>query len=395
MSLNWNEIRKEEYPSIKENGYTYFLSAGASLMNKSSYEVGKEYFEYMHTYGDIDHETFFIELETVRNLVGEILNANPQEIAFLVNTSSGISATAYMFRNEKGEVLYPSIEFPTSIHMFERLGYPCRKIKDTEGMYPIDSFKDNMSESTKYMVHSHVQSFNGFRQDLNKLGAFCSENDLKSIVNSTQAFGAFEINVKQSNIDILITNALKWLGCGFGIGIIYIRQKLVDQFRLPFTGWLSVDNPFVMDNENLDVIQKTRSMDSLGGCPNFASLLTLKGGLTLIKDRIGGGDMQKGVKEIQERIIDLTNRFLKMIQKFNFEIITPQDEHYRSGIITVEHPDAKKIYRYLKKKKIFTTLKNYPKASKETLIRFAINYYNNLGDIERAESVLRSCKYIQ
>jgi selenocysteine lyase/cysteine desulfurase len=394
MPPDWDKIREEEYPAIQNHDLTYFLSAGASLMNKSSYEVGNEYFNQMHEYGDINHEKLFIELELVRKLVGEIINANPQEIAFMINTSSGIATTAYMFREWKGEVLYPSIEFPTSIHMFQRLGYRCKKIRDIEGKYPIDTFNQYLSNSTKYIVHSHVQSFNGFRQNLDRLGEFCTKHDLFSIVNSTQAFGAFEIDVQKTNIDILITNALKWLGCGYGIGIIYIKKKLIEEYHLPFTGWLSVDNPFVMDNENLDVVQKTRAMDSLGGCPNFASLLPLKGGLNLIKDRIGDGNMQLGVKKIQERIISLTSQFLEMIREFNFKIITPVDKEYRSGIITVEHPKARKIQRYLTKNKVYTTLKTYPKTPKETLIRFAINYYNNLRDIERAEDVLESCRYI-
>ncbi|TFG00616.1 MAG: aminotransferase class V-fold PLP-dependent enzyme [Promethearchaeota archaeon] len=395
MSVNWESIREEEYPSIKKHNLTYFLSAGASLMNRNAYEIGIEYFNQMYKYGDINHERFFIELENVRNLIAEYINTDSEEIAFLVNTSSGIAATAYMFKNDKGEILYPSIEFPASIHMFNRLGFTCTKIMDTNGMYPIESFNNYVSNATKYIVHSHVQSFNGFRQDLKELGIFCRKNNLINIVNSTQAFGVFEINMQEFNIDVLISNALKWLGCGYGIGILSIKKKLSEKYQLPFTGWLSVDDPFAMDNENLNIIQKTRSMDSLGGCPNFASLLTLKGGLSLIKQKIGGGNMQSGIKKIQERIINLTSEFLEMINDFNFKIITPEDEKYRSGIITVEHIKAKKIHRYLTKHNIYTTLKTYPKAPKETLIRFAINFYNNSTDIERVKDILNSCQYIK
>ncbi len=395
MSINWEQIRNEEYPSIKKNNLTYFLHAGASLMNKSSYEMGMDYFTKMFNYGDIDHEKFFMELEEVRKLISEYINVKPHEIAFLINTSSGIAVAAYMFREEKGEVLYPSIEFPASIHMFKRLGYPCKKIDDKGGIYLVESFNNYLSSKTKYVVHSHVQSFNGFKQDLYELGLFCNDNNLINIINSTQAFGAFEIDVKKSNIDILISNALKWLGCGYGVGIIYIKKELIENYQLPFTSWLSVDDPFAMDNENVNVIQKTRSLDTLGGCPNFASLLTLKGGLILVKHKIGNGNLQAGVKEIQKRIINLTSQFLDEIQAFNFNIITPIDVHYRSGIITLEHPNAKKIHRYLTRNNVFTTLKRYPKSSKDTLIRFAINYYNNSNDIERAIKVLKSCRHLE
>lgn len=394
MSPDWEKIRNKEYPTIRKHNLTYFLSAGASLMSRHSYEIGTNYFQRMYEYGDIGYENLFIELENIRNLIAEYINANPKEIAFLVNTSSGIAATAYMFRNDKGEVLYPSIEFPTSIHMFKRLGYPCKKIIGVDGMYPVDSFDQYLSNTTKFSLHSHVQSFNGFRQDLAALGSFCAEQNVFNIVNSTQAFGVFDIDVQKFNIDVLVSNALKWLGCGYGIGIIFIREELIKQYQLPFTGWLSVKNPFQMDNENIDVIQMTRSMDSLGGSPNFPSLLSLKGGLNLIKHTIGRGNIHSGIDLIQERIINLTTKFLEKIRTFDFKIITPLNEKYRSGIITIEHPNAKKIHTYLTKNNVYSTLKTYPNAHKETLIRFAINYYNNYDDINRVRILLNSCEYI-
>jgi len=394
MSINWEQIRKDEYPSINKNNLTYFLSAGASLMNKSSYTQGIEYFRRMHNNGDIGHELLFAELEQIRKQIAEYINAKPHEIAFLINTSSGFTIAAYLFRKKKGGVLFPSVEFPTSIHMFKRLEYPCIKVNDIDGAYPIKIFEEKYSENVEFSIQSHVQSFNGFRQNLTEFGVFCKKKGIINIINPTQSFGAFEIDVKRDNIDIITTNALKWIGCGYGIGILYIKDEIIKENGLPFTGWLSVDDPFVMDNENLNVIKKTRSMDSLGGCPNFASLLTLKGGFDLIKNKIGDGDINKGIKKIENRILNLTSQFLEIIHPFEFKIITPEDINYRSGIITVEHKNAKKIHRYLTKNNVFSTLKQYPKSSRETLIRFAINYYNNSDDIQRAAEILKSCKYL-
>ncbi|TFF91859.1 MAG: aminotransferase class V-fold PLP-dependent enzyme [Promethearchaeota archaeon] len=393
MSVDWEKIREEEYPTIRKNNLIYLLSAGASIMNKSAFIEGLNYLDQMRTYGDINYELFFLELDQIRKQIAEYINSDPSEIAFLLNTTSGISASAYMLKKDIGEIIYPSIEFPTSIHMFRKLGFPCVRIDHENGKYPIKNFKKKLSKKTKYSIQSQVQSFNGFRQNLEEYGAFCKKNGLLNIVNSTQAFGVFEIDVKSQNIDILVSNALKWLGCGYGIGIIYINENLIKKYNLPFTGWLSINDPFAMDNENMDIIQQTRAMDSLGGCPNFASLLTLRGALSLIKEKIGAGDIKLGIKKIQERIISLTSYFLEKLDNTDLKIITPREKEYRSGIITVEHKNAKKIHRYLTKNNVFTTLKQYPKADNETLIRFAINYYNNFQDLEKTINILNSCRY--
>lgn len=393
MSIEWERIRQEEYPSIAENNLIYLISAGASLMNKSAYSEAHKYLDQMYNYGDINHELLFLQLDEVRKEIGNYINANPNEIAYLINTTSGISTSAYLFRKNKAEILYPSIEFPTSIHMFRKLGYPCRRIDDEDGKYPIENFKRRLTKNTKYSIQSHVQSFNGFKQDLRLFGEFCKKNDLINMINSTQAFGVFQIDVKKDNIDVMITNALKWMGCGYGVGIIYIKDEIIQKNGLPFTGWLSVEDPFAMDNENMKIIPKTSSMDSLGGCPNFASLLTLKGSFNLIKEKIGDGDINKGINNIQERIYDLTSYFLEKIRDEPLSIITPQEKEYRSGIITVEHSKAKRIHRYLTKNNVYTTLKQYPDEDKDTLIRFAINYYNNYQDLDETARLLHTCKY--
>ncbi|TXT63262.1 MAG: Kynureninase [Promethearchaeota archaeon] len=394
MSIDWETIRQEEFPSISEKSLIYLISAGASLMSKSAYNEGIRYFDQMRTNGDINHELLFLQVDEIRKSIGEYINADPDEIAFLINTTSGISASAYLFRDHIGEVLYPSIEFPTSIHMFRKLGYPCVRVEDENGAYTIANFASKLTKNSKYSIQSHVQSFNGFRQNLNEYGNFCIENGIKNIINSTQAFGVFEIDVEAYKIDILVANALKWLGCGYGVGIIYIKDDIIQKFGLPFTGWLSVENPFAMDNKNMDIIQKTSAMDSLGGCPNFASLLTLKGAFNLIKEKIGGGDLKKGIRLTQERIISLTSYFLEKLITVPLTIITPQEIQYRSGIITVQHKKAKRIHRYLIKNNVYSTLKRYPDDSNETLIRFAINYYNNYEDLEKTIQIINSCKYL-
>ncbi|MBD3194777.1 MAG: aminotransferase class V-fold PLP-dependent enzyme [Candidatus Lokiarchaeota archaeon] len=394
MNIDWNEIRETEYSTLQKNKFIYFLNAGSSLMNQSAYNEGIKYFKNMKKYGDINYEIFFEKLEEIRIILSEYINAKTKEIAFMINTSSGLLISAYILNDQRGKILYPSLEFPTSIHIFKRLGYDCIKIDDLNGTYPISLFRDQLDDKTKYIIHSHVQSFNGFRQDLTKLGDFCHQNALINIINATQSIGAFNIDVKRDKINILAANALKWFGSGYGIGILYISDEIINKNQIPISGWLSVENPFEMDNENIEPIKETRSMDSFGGCPNFASLLSLGGSLDLIKNRIGSGDIKQGISRIQKRIVDLTSFLLEQLQEFNFKILTPTKRIYRSGIITIENKNAKQIHNYLKKNKIFSTLKKYPNSKNETLIRFAINYYNNYKDIEVAIKTLKNCRFL-
>ncbi len=388
MTIDWENIRITQFPALKN--LTYIMAGSASPLSEAAYNNGINYFKDMLYFGDIHFDTFCEKIEKVRGIIAEYINAKPYEIAFLPNTSSGMNIIARFINI--GEILYPSIEFPASIHIFKRLGFPNRKINDQNHCYIIEDFKSSLSDKTKYIIHSHVQSLTGFRQNLEKLGEFCKKYELLNIINATQSFCSFEIDVKKQNIDILVSNALKWGACGYGAGFLYMDSNLLSDKEIPFSSWLSVENPFSLNNENIEVINKTKYMDTFGGCPNFAALLSLKGSLDLIKTQIGNGNIKTGIKRIQERIIHLTNIFVEEIKEFNLKIITPLDPEFRSGIITIQHDRAEEIYSSFIKNNIYVTLKRYPNLEKDTLLRFAFNYYNNENDIKKVIKTLKLLK---
>ncbi|MFX1496344.1 MAG: aminotransferase class V-fold PLP-dependent enzyme [Promethearchaeota archaeon] len=385
MSVNWQKIRNEQFPSLKK--ITYIMAGSASPLSMEAYRRGVSYFEDMLYYGDIHYDDFIEQVEQTRKNVAEYLNVKPENIAFLTNTSSGMNIVARFLEN--GEFLYPSIEFPASVHIFKRLKFPSIKVNDTNHRYLIENFNQYISDKTKYIIHSHVQSLTGFRQDLKKLGAFCEEYHILNIINATQSFCSFNIDTKNSNIDILTANPLKWGACGYGVGILYMNPTLLSEKEIPFSSWLSVADPFYLNNENINVINKVKYMDAFGGCSNIPALLSFTGSLDLIKYQIGKGKIKDGIKRIQERIIHLTDIFLEEIKAYNIKIITPLETEFRSGIITLEHQKAEKIYNDLVKNQIYITLKRYPNVPEQTLLRFAFHYYNNENDIKRVMKVFR------
>ncbi len=384
MEVNWEEIREHQFPALKR--VICLKSAGGSPLSRSAYNSGLKYLNDMLNYGDIFWDDFFIELNTIREKIAQYFNAKPTEIAFFINTSSCMNTVARLIK--PGEILYPEDEFPSSIHIFKRLGFKNTKIKHVNHQYPIEHISNQITSNTNYIIHSHVQYSTGYKQDLEKLGDLCKKNKIINIVNATQSFGAFPIDVDKCNIDILVTSALKWACCGYGIGILFIKEKIINEIDLPFSSWLSVKDTFSMDNENINIKQETSAMDCLGGTPHFPALFTLKGGLNLIEE-IGSGDLQEGLRRISKRILWLTSEFLNEIEKLNYKIVTPIELEYRSGIITLEHNRAEDIFKELLKNNIHISLRNNLKSLEKTFLRFSFNYYNNFEDISKSISILK------
>jgi selenocysteine lyase/cysteine desulfurase len=360
MGPNWTKIREEEFPSLKN--IINLKAAGGSPISRSAYNSGIKYFNDMLSYGDIFWDDYFKELNSIREKLAKYLNSKPSEIAFLINSSSGMNTIARLLKS--GGIIYPEGEFPTSIHIFKRLGFNCEKIRHMNNRYNINNIKNTIHHNIKYLIHSHIQYLTGFKQNLEKLGVLCRNKGIMNIINATQSFGAFPLDTQHFNIDVLVASALKWACCGYGIGILFIKEEILMDNEIPFSSWLSVSHAMSMNNDNMQVGKETKFLDGMGGTPHFPALLTLAGGLSLI-EKIGSGDLQTGIKRINNRIIELTTEFISTIETLEFKIITPLEIENRSGIITLEHKNAKEIYK-----------------------RFSFNYYNNFEDIEKSISIL-------
>ncbi|MFX1239501.1 MAG: aminotransferase class V-fold PLP-dependent enzyme [Promethearchaeota archaeon] len=251
---NWDIIREENFPSLKEN--IHLKAAGGSPLSRPAYEAGIKYFNDMYNHGDIFWEDYFKELSDIKKTIAQYINCRDNEIAFLINTSSCINTISRLFK--KCNLIYPEGEFPASVHAFKKRGYNCFKLpKGKDYTYSLDTLENIIKrKEIKIQVHSHIQYLTGFRQDLHELGKICLRNDVLNVINATQSFGAFPIDVKNENIDVLVASGLKWLCCGYGIGILYLKSKHALENELPFTSWLSVKTALDMDNNNIDVTRK-------------------------------------------------------------------------------------------------------------------------------------------
>jgi selenocysteine lyase/cysteine desulfurase len=378
MTLDWENIRNEEFPAANNN--IQLKSGGGSPISKSAYEAAKKYFDDMLHYGDI----FWIEnlekVERVRSKVAKYLNSKREEVGFLINSSSCMKVVLHYL--DHGEVLYPEQEFPTSIHDIKRANIKLNPIVPLNNRYPIIEIRKAINNNTSSFITSHIQYLTGYRQNLEDTGNLCKSNNITHIVNATQSFGAFPIDVAKCEIDLLVASGLKWACAGYGIGILYIEKELVNGREMPnLTGWLSVEDPYKMDPLNIKVKKNARALDALGGAPHFPQIFALGGALSLL-ERIGDEDLKEGVRRVSSRIIDLTKYLDEQMSRFNFNIVTPMEREYRSGIFTIKTSNAQKITQKLEEKKIFVSCRRDPKTGEKVYIRISLNFYNNTRDID-------------
>jgi selenocysteine lyase/cysteine desulfurase len=143
---------------------------------------------------------------------------------------------------------------------------------------------------------------------------------------------------------------------------------LLDRTLPRSIGWLSVDDPFEMRNDEFRPRHDTAARVELG-CPHFAGIFSLGASLDLIKEI--------GIENIQARVLEL-NRFLtSRLAENGWQVLSPiQNEESRSAETLVACDKPGEVVRRLFRRGVIVTEK--PEG-----IRVATHFFNNEDEIEK------------
>lgn len=360
--INWEDIRKQ-FP-VTENS-TYLNAAAAGPLARVTSQAASEYYRQMMEDGDTHWDEWLEKREVVRRKVAAFINAEPDEVAFTTNTSSGMNVIVDALET-RGEVISCDLEFPVSTVPWIHREIPAHLVKSIGGEVSIEDIRCAMTERTGVICVSHVQFSNGFRSNLEELGNAKEHHAL--VVNAAQSAGAFEIDVKRMKIDALSTTGHKWMLSGYGSGFVYLSKELLERSRPRAIGWLSVQDPYGLENTKVDLRNDAAARVELG-CPHFAGIFALGASVEMMAGI--------GIKNIEERVLSLNRHLTNRLNDSDWKVLSPlRDEQARSAETLVEAVEPARVVSRLASQHVVVTEK--PQG-----IRVATHFFNNEDDIER------------
>ena len=379
---DWEKIRND-FPITKN--IVYFQSAAMSPIPTPVFkDIVKNYMK-IHKQGDIRWNE---DLDKYRKLCGDIaslINSKEENVCFVQNTSTAMSLIALSIKSEiemPFNVVSTEDEFPASTIGFEYQGIPMRYVRPIDSRYSIESIIEQTDEKTAAVVTSYIQYATGFRQDLQALGKALHKKGILFIVNATQAFPYYPLDVRAMHIDALTCSLHKWGLTGHIGSVFFTSPDFRKRFPAPWIGWLSVD-------AGKDVIHTAKNSpflihDSVRryefGTQNFQVILAFQAALDYLK--------AIGFENIRGRIINLAGYLIQGLKKLEVEIVSPIDRpEERSPIVSFSLGDRNKdCVKKLSEESIMVS----PRAGN---IRVAVNIFNSFEDIDKLLSVLRSIRF--
>ncbi len=385
MHSVWDNYRKE-FPITQK--ITYLANAAISPIPKTVYNKALEFYDDILNNGSLSWKSWMDTVDQTRELYAEFIGASgPEEIAFTHSTSEGMNIVAHMISG-KGIVIsndleYPSTNLPWINKNQENIKFvnsrDGKKIRIEDISYTIENnlknIDNNNKGNVKTIVTSHVQFSTGFRQDLLNLGKLTNQRNLYFVVNSTQSLGALYLDVKEYNIDFMVSSGHKWLLSSFGIGGLYVKRDHLRDANVSLPPFFSQSGQMVIDRYDLNTkmdLSPTATRFEIGS-PSIQNIFALNAALKFIS--------KIGIKKIESRIMELTDYLISKVECTEFEILSPiENRNDRSGIIIFRPKnkrDPSEIVTELEKKY------NVIVSARGKGIRVSPHFYNNEEDIDR------------
>jgi cysteine desulfurase/selenocysteine lyase len=377
-----NDIKRyagnaEAFPILKR--WDFFNHAGVAPLPHAAAEALRAYAAQAETVAYL-HAGWYRDADKLRSLAAGMINADRAEVAFVKNTSEGISIVARGIDWQWGDrVVTTDVEYPANIYPWMEVvrthGVKLIKVKeeaDEQGRrhVPIEKILEAASQKgTRLVTLSHVEYASGQRHDLQRIGEFCRGKGILFCVDAIQSLGILPVDVQAMKIDYLAADGHKWLLGPEGAGIFYCRKDLIDHTRPLMIGWMNVVD--AQNYGNYDYTLKSDATRFECGSLNIAGLLALKASVELLTSVPPGS--------VSAQMFELTNYLIEGLEAKGYRVLSPREKWQWSGIVSFTSPthNHEHIFRTLRKEH-HTEL-----AVREGRLRCSPHFYNTAEQLDR------------
>ncbi len=323
--------------------------------------------------GSLNFRSWIATKERTRTLLATMLGARPDQVAFMRNTSDGLSTVANGLRWQPGENLVTfRNEFPSNLYPWLRLrdafGVEVRMAEERAGRIDLNELIGLIDTKTRLVAVSQVQYASGFRADLERIGRAARAVDALLVVDVIQALGVIPLDVQAELVDVAAGACHKWLLTPEGVGFLYLSDRARERIQPTLVGWISVPDPD--DYANLSQGWNRGTLAWETGTGPAALIHGLEQSLKLLSET--------GTSRIQSHLETLSDYLCERLANKSYRIVSSRQPTEKSQIVCIQHTrdlSAMDLYSHLKDRAIIT-------APRGDRLRVAPHLYNTSEEID-------------
>jgi isopenicillin-N epimerase len=179
-----------------------------------------------------------VRVRRVAALVASFLRADPQDLVFVDNASSGVTAVLRSQRFEPGDVIY------TTSHAYGAVKAAIRRVCQRTGAelvvgevpFPVASPEQilqvvdrTMPDHTKLAVFDEITSITGLVFPVAELVQRCRSRQIPVLIDGAHVPGHLPTDLAGLEADYWVGNCHKWLFAGKGCAVLHVRRDRHDE----------------------------------------------------------------------------------------------------------------------------------------------------------------------
>ncbi len=377
--LSNEELRLHEFPVARHQAF--FGHAGDCPLPRRVADAISGYAQDCSK-GDQETIVFPTLLSKGGKLAGQLLNCQPEEVAFVGPTSLALSLIASGLKFRKGDnVLIYFDDYPSNVYPWMALASQGVEVRlmNTRGLglvRPMDVM-GQVDENTRLVALATCHFISGYRIDLQSIGEFLNERNILFCLDAIQTVGAFPTPVDRAHF--LAADAHKWLLGPCGMGLMYVRRTLQEYVNPPLFGWHNVRCPNFVAQEEIVFRKDARKYEA--GTQNLLGLVGLVAALELI--------LELGVESIAGELLRKRNSIVPALLAKGYTVIHADlPPESASAIISFHRKgsDPTTLHQKLLDANILTSLRMDRAGQK--YIRISPHFYNTDAEIGRMMDIL-------
>ena len=315
-----------------------------------------------------------------RAAFASLINAKPEEISYVPNTSTGenLVVEALGITRFDGNVVTDGLHFEGAlVHLLElkKQGLDLRMVMPRDGRIDMQDLERVVDRKTKLIEVSLVSMYNGYQHDLKAVCDLAHAHGAFVYADIIQGVGAVPFDVRATGVDFAATATYKWLMGDFGLGFLFVREKLLGSvIQRPHWSYESASDTELhlspYDPQYPTPVTWTPGTDA----SRYFELGTMANGVAAAL-RVSLPYIQRlGVENIQAWRQPMLKKLQTEMPRLGFTPQTPTD--CTSPIITFAHKGAEPINKKLQAAQVSVRVAPY-------YMRIAPSIYNDLHDVER------------